>query len=89
MIAGLSHYVSPDRLKNISASVPKVTIVTGDSDHLVRPQNSQVLKQHMPEAELVLWEGTGHALHAQWPTRYRDLLNKAFREGVEKGRNFH
>jgi hypothetical protein len=56
-----------------------VTILTGDSDNLIRPSNSRVLKQHMPEAELRVWEDTGHAMHIQWPTRYCNLLNETLR----------
>jgi len=84
MVAGLTHYVSPGRLSSISAGIPKVTIVTGDSDNLVRPENSQTLKKYMKEAELIVWEKTGHALHAQWPKRYCEVLNRTFEEGKRR-----
>ena len=89
MIAGLTHYVSPARLRSISAGIPKVSIVTGDSDILVLPDNSNTLKEHMPEAELTIWQHTGHALHAQWPRRYCDLLNRTFEEGKRKHVDSH
>lgn len=81
MVAALTHHVSSERLKAISANIPKVTIVTGDSDNLVRPDNSHVLKQHMRESELIVWDKTGHALHAQWPKRFSELANRTFEEG--------
>jgi pimeloyl-ACP methyl ester carboxylesterase len=61
-----------------------VTILTGDSDNLIRPSNSRVLKQHMPEAELRVWEDTGHAMHIQWPKRYCNLLKETFEEGKRR-----
>ncbi|PFH50315.1 hypothetical protein AMATHDRAFT_145432 [Amanita thiersii Skay4041] len=81
MIAGLTHYVSPERLRTISGMIPKVLIITGDEDNLVRPINSRRLKESMPEAELLEWPGTGHAIHLQWPKRFNELLEKTFREG--------
>ena len=84
MYAGLLHHVDSARLRKISSSIPKVLIVTGDKDHLVKPMNSRYLKQDMPEAELVVWEGTGHALHLQWVDRFNELLERAFREGKQR-----
>ncbi|KZO99439.1 alpha/beta-hydrolase [Calocera viscosa TUFC12733] len=83
MAAGLTHYVSPARLHKISRSIPKIIILTGDEDHLVAPRNSQYLKEQMPEAELIVWEKTGHALHQQWPGRYCELLERLMAEGRE------
>ncbi|KAJ3559884.1 hypothetical protein NM688_g69 [Phlebia brevispora] len=88
MAAGLTHYMSPDRLRRISKSVPKVLILTGDEDHLVRPSNSIHLKQHMPEAELVEWERTGHGIHVQWKKRFNDLLERVFEEGRQRVEDF-
>lgn len=84
MCAGLTHNVQGDRLRKISASIPKVTIVTGDEDHLVDPSNSKHLKDHMPEADYVVWEGTGHAIHMQWPDRYNALLEQTVKAGRER-----
>lgn len=84
MSAGLTHRVAPDRLRKISQSIPKVLIVTGDQDHLVDPRNSQYLKDCMPEAEYVVFETTGHAIHLQWPIRYSQLVERAMKEGRER-----
>lgn len=84
MCAGLTHYVSPERLRTISSSIPKVTLLTGDEDNLVAPRHSQEIKDCMPAAELVKWEGTGHGIHVQRPGRFNELLERTFREGIER-----
>lgn len=78
------HNVSSERLHQISKSIPKVTIVTGDQDHLVKPSNSLHLSRNMPEAEYVVWDGTGHVLHMQWIDRFNELLERTFKEGKER-----
>lgn len=88
MAAALTHNMSPERLSRISKSIPKVLILTGDEDHLVRPSNSVYLKQHMPGAELVQWEHTGHGIHVQWNSRFNALLERVFEEGRERAVDF-
>ncbi|KAI0374724.1 alpha/beta-hydrolase [Pilatotrama ljubarskyi] len=84
MAAALTHYVPPDQLRKISSSIPKVTIVTGDTDNLVDPSNSHLLKQHMPEAELIVRGGAGHGITVQYRTWFNELLERVFKEGREK-----
>jgi pimeloyl-ACP methyl ester carboxylesterase len=67
--------------------IPKVAIVTGDSDNLVAPSNSAYLNKYMKEAEYVVFEETGHAIHTQWKKRYNELLERVFSEGRETARN--
>lgn len=81
MAAGLTHRVTGDRLREISRLVPKVVIVTGDEDHLVHPQRSRFIKANMPEAELIEFSGTGHAIHFQRPREFNELIARAVREG--------
>ena len=88
MSAGLTHHVTPERLQTISKSIPKVLILTGDEDHLVNPSNSKYLKEHMPEAEYVVFEKSGHAIHLQQPKRYCALLERHFKEGKERSKTF-
>ncbi|KAH7889936.1 Alpha/Beta hydrolase protein [Phlebopus sp. FC_14] len=80
MWAGITHHVTPERLRKISSSIPKVLILTGDEDHLVDPAGSVYLKTHMPEAEYQRWEKTGHGISGQWTMRFNDILQKTFRE---------
>ncbi|KAI8998792.1 alpha/beta-hydrolase [Trametes punicea] len=84
MAAALTHYVSPDRLRRISASVPKVAIVTGDTDNMVDPSNSHLMKEHMPEAELIVRKGAGHGIANQYSAWFNELLERVIREGREK-----
>jgi len=81
MWAGFTHHVQPRRLSQISQTIPKVLIVTGDQDHLMRPSNSAYLKQHMPEAEYVVWKDTGHVANIQRAGRFNALLERVFVEG--------
>jgi pimeloyl-ACP methyl ester carboxylesterase len=41
MWAGLTHYVSPERLGSIARGVPRVMIITGDEDWMVDPRGSE------------------------------------------------
>ena len=79
MWAGFMHHVQPERLAQISKTIPKVWILTGDQDQLVRPSNSVYLKKHMPEAEYIMWKDTGHIVHHV--ERYNALLEQGFLEG--------
>lgn len=86
MAAALTHKVSPARLRQISRTIPKVAIVVGDEDNLVRIGNSFHLKEHMPEAEFVQWERTGHGVPAQQKRRFNALLERVFAEGRDRVR---
>ncbi|KIO27116.1 hypothetical protein M407DRAFT_243460 [Tulasnella calospora MUT 4182] len=81
MAATMTHYVSPNRLRTIAASVPKVYIMTGDEDHLVRPENSYHLKSCMPEAEFEVWENFGHSVFAQHPKRFGEKMAQVMQDG--------
>ncbi|KAI0818892.1 alpha beta-hydrolase [Irpex lacteus] len=87
MAAALTHNVSPERLRQISRTIPKVAIVVGDEDHLVRVSNSFHLKECMPEAEFVQYEHTGHGLPAQQRRRFNELLERVFAEGRQRARS--
>ncbi|KAI0682780.1 alpha beta-hydrolase [Cytidiella melzeri] len=81
MAAGLTHNVSPARLRSISARIPKVLVLTGAEDKVVTPDRSYWMKAHMPEAELIVLEGTGHGIHSQDCQRFNKLLQRVFEEG--------
>jgi pimeloyl-ACP methyl ester carboxylesterase len=81
MWAGLTHSVSPDRLRTIARNVPYVVLATGDEDHLVSPSNSVHLASCMPGAELVQWENTGHAVQLQRTSDFNALIERAVAEG--------
>ncbi|KAI0251195.1 alpha/beta-hydrolase [Lactifluus subvellereus] len=81
MWAGLMHHMQTERLGQLSKTIPKVMIVSGDQDHLVRPSNSAYLKKYMPEAEYVVWKDTGHVVSGQHVKRFNGLLEDVFLEG--------
>lgn len=81
MWAGFTHHVEAERLAQICKTIPKVLILTGDQDHLVRPSNSAYLSRHMPEAEYIVWKDTGHVVSMQHVERFNTLLERVFLEG--------
>ncbi|KAI0807433.1 alpha/beta-hydrolase [Fomes fomentarius] len=84
MAAATTHHVSPERLRTIASTIPKVLIVTGDSDHLIDPENSHFIAKHMPSAEFVVREGSGHGLTMQSKQWFNELLERTFKEGRER-----
>lgn len=84
MAAALTHHVTPERLRSISATIPKVTIVTGDDDNLVLPYHSRDIKANMPDAEFVEWKDTGHAIHDQRAKEFNALVERTIQEGKSK-----
>jgi pimeloyl-ACP methyl ester carboxylesterase len=88
MAAALTHNVSPTQLREVSRAIPKVLVLVGEEDHLVRVSNSFYIKEHMPEAEFVQWEKTGHGIPAQHKKRFNALLERIFsdaRAAIRKG----
>ena len=81
MWAGLTHHVEAKRLAQISKTIPKILILTGDQDHLIRPSHSAYLSKHMPEAEFIVWKDTGHVVSMQHVERFNTLLERVFLEG--------
>jgi pimeloyl-ACP methyl ester carboxylesterase len=59
--AGLSHFVSAERLHTIRDSNVPVMVITGSWDNLVNPTGSFYLKDQL-RAELEVFEGAGHAV---------------------------
>ncbi|KAG6375884.1 Alpha/Beta hydrolase protein [Boletus reticuloceps] len=83
MAALVTHSMSPERLARVSASVPKVLIISAAEDTLIPAAEGENLKRRMPEAEYQCWEKTGHAVFSQYSKRCRQLLEKVFEEGRE------
>ncbi len=84
MAAATTHYVSSERLRKLSSSIPKVMIVTGNTDNLVDPSNSYHLKADMPEAEFIVKDGAGHGITIQCKQWFNELLERTFKEGRER-----
>ncbi|KAF8126547.1 Alpha/Beta hydrolase protein [Boletus edulis] len=83
MAALITHRMSPERLARVSASVPKVLILSATEDTIIPAAEGGNLKRRMPEAEYQCWENAGHALFSQYSKRCNQLLEKVFEEGRE------
>ena len=81
--AGLTHRMTPDQLAKISASVPKVLIISASEDLLIPHTEGEKLKRYMPEAEYQCWEKTGHGLCGQHQKRFNQQLENVFEQGNE------
>ncbi|KAF9228791.1 alpha/beta-hydrolase [Gyrodon lividus] len=81
MSAGVTHRVTPDRLRKISASIPKVLILSAAEDNIIHHSQGEFLKSHMTEAEYQCWEKAGHGISAQYKVRFNQLLERVFEEG--------
>ncbi|EGN96111.1 hypothetical protein SERLA73DRAFT_185663 [Serpula lacrymans var. lacrymans S7.3] len=84
MSAAYTHHCSDERLRTLSSTIPKVAIIGADQDKLVDSHNSIYLKKQMPEAELIMFEKTGHAISGQDVPRFNRTLERIFEEGREK-----
>jgi pimeloyl-ACP methyl ester carboxylesterase len=62
-----------------------VLILTGDTDDLISPVNSEWLAKNMPGADHQVWPGTGHGVIGQEYQKFNELLEKVIQEGREKG----
>ena len=85
--AALTHSMTPDRLAKVSASVPKVLILSAAEDTLIPHTEGENLKRHMPEAEYQCWEKTGHGVCNQHTERFNQLLEKVFEQGKDAAAN--
>ncbi|KAF8164811.1 Alpha/Beta hydrolase protein [Crassisporium funariophilum] len=55
MAAALTHHLPPSRLARIAELIPKIIILTGDDDHLVRPSGSRRIYAAMCRG--TVWQG--------------------------------
>ncbi|SPO30045.1 related to alpha/beta hydrolase [Ustilago trichophora] len=88
MKAALTHNIPDADLDRINRSVPKICILTGDTDFLVDPRNSDYLKNKLTTAEFHKFKDAGHALGNQIAEKVNQILEKVIAEGVkavEKG----
>ena len=63
-MAGIQTFNAYDRLGQIKCPV---LIVHGDKDVLVLPENANLIKSKIPQAELYMIPGAGHAFQAADP----------------------
>ncbi|EST08375.1 hypothetical protein PSEUBRA_002132 [Kalmanozyma brasiliensis GHG001] len=87
MKAALTHNIPDEALGRINTNVPKIAILTGDTDYLVDPRNSDYLKKHLPTAEFHKFDIAGHALGNQIADKVNAILEKVIAEGEEKSKS--
>jgi pimeloyl-ACP methyl ester carboxylesterase len=76
------NYATPERLAALS--VPTL-ILEGDHDALVPPEHAQQFKDAIPNAQLVMFEGVGHAPQEEIPDQSASVVND-FLNRVVQGR---
>ena len=84
MKAALTHNIPDADLDRINRSVPKICILTGDTDYLVDPRNSHYLSKKLSSAEFHQFDNAGHALGNQIADRVNSILEKVIAEGIDK-----
>ncbi|SNX86605.1 related to alpha/beta hydrolase [Melanopsichium pennsylvanicum] len=84
MKAALTHNIPDADLERMDKSVPKICILTGDTDYLVDPRNSDYLKSKLTTAEFHQFDNAGHALGNQISEVVNEILEKVIGEGKKK-----
>jgi pimeloyl-ACP methyl ester carboxylesterase len=57
---------SHDLVDSVQKIQSPTLVITGDSDSLIRPDNSHWLSQQIPNAKLHILEGVGHMVALEW-----------------------
>lgn len=87
MKAAVTHYIPDADLARIDTAVPKISILTGDTDFLVDPRNSAYLRDKLPSADFHEFPNAGHALGNQIADQVNAILEKAFADAIAAQRN--
>ncbi len=64
-----------DALQKIRKLKIPVLIMSGGSDYVIPPANSDVLKKEIPQAELIRWQDGGHAMIFQHSADIAKVIN--------------
>lgn len=83
MKAALTHNIPDTDLDRINHSVPKICILTGDTDFLVDPRNSDYLRTKLPNAEFHKFQNAGHALGNQVADKVNAILESVIADGIK------
>jgi 3-oxoadipate enol-lactonase len=79
-VAAVTSHKATDRLRQIA--VPTM-VITGDSDRLIPPANSDILAREIPNARLVKIPGGSHGFNFETP----DVFNREVLDFLESVRN--
>ncbi|KAJ3210372.1 hypothetical protein HDU67_005364 [Dinochytrium kinnereticum] len=82
LMAVMTHYVSPTRLKQIAnLNIPTI-VCTGTWDNLIHPSNSDYMAKVL-NTTVKYFQGGGHAIPSECPDEFNAML-KEFVDGLEK-----
>lgn len=83
--ASLLHSCSPDALARMGEMLKpaKVLVLGGDRDELIHVSKTIELHCEIPNSELVIIKGGGHALCAQMEEEHNLIIERVMREGLE------
>lgn len=81
--AVLTHRTTFERFEALRRRMIPVTVITGDSDELVRPINSQILAE-MLQQPVQIFKGAGHGLIHQDPAGVNAVLKATILEGERR-----
>jgi len=79
--AVLTHYVSNSRFQILRDAAIPVLVVTGDTDNLIKPRNSELLRDALKPAEFIYLKGVGHGIIYQ----AKDIVNQALLNNFKRG----
>lgn len=75
--AAIAEHDTFDRLPQICTPT---LVITGSDDLLIDPQNTDILAEHIPEAECYVFSGLRHAFHLE----RQDLVNAVILDFIER-----
>ncbi|KAI5479582.1 hypothetical protein MNV49_003319 [Pseudohyphozyma bogoriensis] len=83
MAACFKHRMSAEGLAEIAANIPKISIITGDSDKIVRLADANILHKMLPGSNYKVCSGVGHGLTLQIANEFNQWLAMVIEEGHE------
>jgi pimeloyl-ACP methyl ester carboxylesterase len=70
----------PSKLSRLAGITQPTFVANGDNDTMMRTENSYLLAQHLPNAQLRIYPDSGHGFLDQYPELFADHI-KAFLNG--------
>lgn len=77
--AVLRHRMTKEGFTELASKIPKIAIITGDADEIVRLSDCNLLHQMLPGSEYTICAGVGHSIMLQVPAEFNAWLNQVIR----------